>query len=309
MNEKITFNESLSGYYLDANSRKLSPHTIADYTNTFKKLMNFFDEDILVSELTVNYLKFFLSSQEVSNKTIKNYHTGLSAYFTWAVSEGIVDDHLMRHIKPPKPEEKAIDDLTQEQIKALLSVIDKSKEYDRPGKVTSSHTIATADRNRTILYILLDTGLRVSELCSITINHCDLQTRRIKVMGKGAKERIVPFGARTGKLIWKYLHTYRSDARLNETLLVTKDGFPVSRRNALDIFEYMGERAGVSNVHPHRFRHTFAINFLRNGGNQATLQRILGHSTPYMTNRYLKIAERDIDAGHRIASPVDNWRL
>jgi len=71
----------------------------------------------------------------------------------------------------------------------------------------------------------------------------------------------------------------------------------------------IGNRAGVRNVHPHRFRHTFAISFLRNGGNGYTLQMILGHTTMEMVRKYLNLAQADLESAHRLASPVANWRL
>ena len=83
----------------------------------------------------------------------------------------------------------------------------------------------------------------------------------------------------------------------------------MDRHRLLKQLQSIGKRAGVDNVHPHRFRHTFAISFLRNGGNVYTLQMLLGHSTLDMCKKYLNIAQADLESAHRLASPVANMRL
>jgi len=99
----------------------------------------------------------------------------------------------------------------------------------------------------------------------------------------------------------------------NESLLDPKDyifvnemGYPLERGSLLKLMYSIGERAGVPNTHPHRFRHTFAIMYLRNGGDVHTLQDLLGHTDSDMTKRYLAIATSDLERAHRRASPVAN---
>lgn len=137
----------------------------------------------------------------------------------------------------------------------------------------------------------------------------DAKNQRIKVMGKGSKERMVRLSANTTKAIWHYLTT-RPEAASTEPLFSNHaETSHITRRNLLTLLSRIGALAGVKDVHPHRFRHTFAIEFLRNGGNIYALQEILGHASLDMCKRYLTLAQADAEAAHKIASPVANWKL
>ena len=127
-------------------------------------------------------------------------------------------------------------------------------------------------------------------------------------MGKGSKERSLPFSPRTGQAIWKYLAARTSD-HLNDPLFATGQDSPLSRDRLLKTIAAIARRAGVQEANVHRFRHTFATNFLRNGGDPWTLQAMLGHSTMDMVHRYLEIVQVDLDSKHQLASPISNWRL
>jgi len=155
------FSQSVEGYLLAANARRLSPNTIRDYTTTFRKFQFFLDNDPPISEITSEHVKEFLASQHaISKKTLLNYHTGLSALWSWCVSEELVEEHILQKVRHPKPEKKDIQPYTQAEVKVMLSSLKQSKSYIRSGKRECSNRLTTADRNKAIIYMLLDTGVR-----------------------------------------------------------------------------------------------------------------------------------------------------
>lgn len=301
----------LFGYEIAAQARRLSPHTLADYQNTFRKFAAWLvgQGDPEFSAITPDHIRRFLAAQNgISKKTLLNYHTGLSALWTWAVGEGITATNIVHRVERPTPEKIAIVPLTESDLKALLSVLGSSRSYTRPGKRESAHALPNADRDRAIILLLLDTGIRSHELAALRIHQVDLPNRRVKVFGKGAKERSIPFSARTGQTLWRYLSSRPNDSA-GDPLIITQTGARFTRDRLYHLLESIGQRAGVPQSNPHRFRHTFAITYLRNGGDPYSLQIMLGHSTMEMVRRYLAIAQADLDAQHKIASPVAGWKL
>ena len=305
----IPLSAALEGFFIAAHARRLSPATLRDYDNTFRRLEEFLGRDPPLNSITPADIRAFLSSRNgLSAKTLLNYHTGLSALWTWAVKERIADKHIVRQVRRPKPERREIMPYTRADLQALLAACDRSSGYARPGKRRSNHRRPTADRDRAIILLLVDTGMRASELCGLRIRDLDMQNHRVRVMGKGRKERLLPISARTAQAIWRYLAT-RDSKRSHTFLFTTRNQGPVERNNLRNTLKRIGERAGVPDVTLHRFRHTFAIAFLRNNGHIMALQRLLGHATLDMVQRYLAIAQADIEAAHQEASPVANWLL
>ena len=310
MTNQITFSQALAGYELAFLARHLSPNTLLDYQNTFRKFIEFLDDDPPIAAITQHQVERFLAAQTVSNKTILNYHVGLSALWTWAVKNKLVEEHILHQVARPKPQQPEIIPFTEEEVRAVLNAVQYSIPFNRPGKRACRRLLPEADRNRAVILTLLDTGLRASELCNLTIQRVDIRNnKRISILaGKGNKDRHIPISPRTAQAIWKYW-TSRPDSRLGEPAFATDSGRPIERNNLGNMLAGAGERAGIDQGNPHRFRHTFAITYLRNGGDIYTLQEILGHTTLDMVRRYLEIAQADIERSHRRASPVDNWRL
>ena len=169
---KITFSQALDGYALYFHARHLSQNTFNDYFNTYNKLLDYLDEDPPIDEISSRDIEAFLADQNhLANKTLLNYHTGLSALWTWAVKEEMVKEHILHKVDRPRPEKPEIKPYTKGDIKALLSALKKSRVYFRPGKKDSAHTLSTANRNRAIILLLLDTGgsgHRSSAACGFT---------------------------------------------------------------------------------------------------------------------------------------------
>ena len=308
MNKSISFSKAVEGYLLNARARHLSQNTINDYLNTFRKFADFIGEDLPIAVIDHHKVEVFLANMPVSKKTLLNYHVGLSALWTWAEAENLVKEHILRKVHRPKPEKRAIKPYTENEVRSMLNALVHSRSYSRPGKRESVHNLQHGERNRAIILLLLDTGIRSTELCTLRIHHIDLKSRWVRIYGKGDKERVIPFSARTGKTIWKYLAT-RKDDDSGDYLFITNNGDPLNNDSLLKAMINIGRRAGVLGITVHRFRHTFAVTYLRNSGDAFSLQMMLGHSTMEMVKTYLGLAQADLENNHKIASPVDNWRL
>lgn len=328
----ISLSQAIIGYQLDARARRLSPHTLADYQNSFRKFQDYLainpvnpahpvDPDPDLATITPDHVRGFLASlataapvvngrvRTIGKKQTLNIHTGLSALWTWAVREGYAPRHILHDIQRPRPEKPAISPYTQDDLKRLLAACDITKSYSRAGQRITERTRGTALRDRCLLLVLLDTGVRASELCGLRIIDADLRNQRITVTGKGSKTRIIPLGPSSAKCLFRYITAERKDAAVNQPLFLAANDRPLNRDALIKVLARLGERAGVTDVHPHRFRHTFAVLFLRNGGNTRALQDLLGHETLEMIKVYTRLADADLAIAHRQASPVENWRL
>jgi site-specific recombinase XerD len=319
----ITFSQAVEGYLLQARAERLSDNTLRNYELAFRRFAEWLGNDPPIATITPEQIAAFLADlarprplpgiaprpeKGLSRKTALNYHGALSALWTWALREHLVERHVVKVVPRPRPEKRAITPFTRDDVRALLASLDRSRSYRRPGKRVCDHSRPTAARDRAIILLLLDTGMRAGELAALCVRDVDLKNRRLIVFGKGAKERVLYFSSITGKAIWRYL-SERGDVAPGEPLFASINGRPLGCNALLQLLRRLGRKAGVPDCHPHRFRHTFAINFLRNGGNIYELQMALGHSTLEMVKTYLNLAQTDLETAHRRASPVENWRL
>ena len=199
----------------------------------------------------------------------------------------------------PKAPQVMIKTLGNSQIKALLSVVDRKRPK--------------GFRDYCMVLVLFDTGVRLSELVNLQMKDLDLERGFFKVMGKGARERLVPFGAKVQTTLWKYIHRFRPEPFHPNAgnVFLRSDGRPLTGGQVYRVIRKYGRNAGIRGVRcsPHTFRHTFAKNFLINGGDLFSLQKILGHSSLAVVRMYVELTSEDVQIQHRRYSPVDCSKL
>jgi site-specific recombinase XerD len=149
--------------------------------------------------------------------------------------------------------------------------------------------------------------LRMNEVLSLKIGDIDLEGRLIKVFGKGRKERMVPLGVKTLRILHQYLIKWRSKFPAN-VLICMRNGQPLKDRHCHKIISSIGKKLGLT-LYPHLLRHSAATWYIQQGGNPAVLQRILGHSSLLVTQNYLHLSNADTVASYESFSPSNCLRV
>lgn len=301
---------AITGFWL-ARRKHLMPATQLDYQAAYKRLLEFFGTDADFEALTTEDLQRFmndLAERGLAPKSRANVHTALSVLWKWAKKElGVVQ--IVADLERPRFQQPLIVPFEKSEFEAMLRACDYKSPYDHRWRKDIALARSTALRDKALLYMLVDTGIRVSELTALLWSDYTETSGRLHIRhGKGNKERFVFLGERGMTALWRYITT-REEIRSSDPLFATVHGVAMDRSNVLHLVQRIGLRAGIKKVHPHRFRHTFAIEFLRNGGRELELQRLLGHEKRETIAIYVTLAEVDLQRASRLASPADGWRL
>lgn len=226
------------------------------------------------------------TGKKLSTYTVHGHARIIRAFANWLAREeefeDLVSRKVGRKIPMPRIDHKVIEIFTVDEIKALFAACEQSSIYP-----------AMKARNKAILAVLLDTGIRAGELGGLTREHVFLSPAEsyIRVLGKGSKEREVGLGQKSQALLSDYIEHYRDASPDEPHVFLTHCGKPFStNNNSLNqILYHLAELAGVNNCHAHKFRHTFACQFLMSQcGDIYMLSRLMGHSSIDVTQIYVQ---------------------
>ncbi len=313
--------KAFEGFQIARLADGYSPATLKRYEGCIMLLAEFLNHPEL-EEITIKDLRGYMAwlrtdykpkrfsgdTSPLSGASLDNAWKSIRSIFGWAANEFDIprpDINLER----PKYQSKPVQPYSRDEIARLLKFCNRAggkHNYLRP----------TAKRDQAIIMVLLDTGMRRGELLRLRFSDVNTQeyqhfySLQIRSYRSGRKStaRVVYLGRAATRYLWRYLAT-RENPPNSDPLFLTIHNRPLTASAVKNILIRIGARAGVSNVFPHRFRHTFAIEYLRNRGDIYTLQRLLGHSTLDMVRRYLALSETDDKEAHQRANPGDRWRL
>jgi integrase/recombinase XerD len=276
--------------------RGLADNTIQAYSRDLSRFARFLEERDL-SPLTVSRDQIieYLSSlkRSLSARSIARNISATRMFFRFLASEGHIRENPARLLETPRLSRKLPDVLSTDEVERLLA---------RPDPSTPA-----GNRDRAMLELLYATGLRVSELISLTVLNVNLESGYIRTLGKGAKERLVPIGGKAIEAVRDYLLDGRSrmvrGANL-PTLFLNFRGRPLTRQGFWKIIKQYGKTAGIKKeITPHTIRHSFASHLLEGGADLRAVQVMLGHEDISTTQIYTHVTRERLREIHEKYHP------
>ena len=275
--------------YLGAKQNSITQSTYDWYAFYLGKFSDFCTDRNLtdLTQITPNLVQQFVSSSETNNTHTRHARAQIvKGFLSWcALDDDLgVREKTVRRISMPKVEQSEVVIFSEDEIRRLFAACDKTQQ---------------PYRNRAILHLLLDTGCRAAEIC-LDSNRRIEQTGLLQenlvlgrgeyyilVIGKGRKVRSVGLGDDTVQAMRRYLNRERGRSD-SPYVFLSREGEPLSVRMLEQLLEALGKLAHVEDVHPHRFRHTFAVRQLLNGTSSLVLMQLLGHTTLDATKIYTR---------------------
>lgn len=275
--------------------RNFSAHTLKSYHDDLVQFNHFLEQELINLRTfeykdARNYLSY-LYSQNLKRTTVSRKISTLRTFYEfWMTQDETIINPFVQLVHPKK-ENYLPQFFYEEEMEALFETVAKDTKKGL--------------RDRVILELLYATGIRVSELVNIQLKDIDMSLPGVKVLGKGNKERFVPFGEFCRQSIEQYLRKFKPIQHTKHSfLLVNMNGAPITERGVRYVLNDVVKRtAGVTEIHPHKLRHTFATHLLNQGADLRTVQSLLGHVNLSTTGRYTHVSNQQLRKVYLNAHP------
>lgn len=275
--------------------RNFSDHTLKAYHDDLAQFNQFLEQELLNLRTfeykdARNYLSYLYSNNLKRTTVSRKISTLRTFYEFWMTQDTSVNNPFIQLVHPKK-EQYLPQFFYEEEMEALFNTV--------------SNDAKKGLRDRVVIELLYATGIRVSELVNIKVMDLDMNLPGVKVLGKGNKERFVPFGEFCRQSIEQYLEKFKPlKSKSHPYLIVNMKGDPITERGVRYLLNDVVERtAGVTEVHPHKLRHTFATHLLNQGADLRTVQSLLGHVNLSTTGKYTHVSNQQLRKVYLSAHP------
>jgi integrase/recombinase XerC len=267
--------------------KNASPHTVRAYADDLHQFLAHARAELKreiapadVDHLLIRSFLARLHARGLKKSSSARKLAGLRTFFRWLCREGILARNPARALLSPRTEKRIPTHLEESEVATLL---------DLPGDGI------VAVRGRALLELLYATGLRCAELVSLDLGEVDFEARMVRVVGKGRKERVVPFGGRAREAVTAWLPLRRALSPESDALFLNQRGGRLTDRSVRTLIAHRIRQVAITRkVSPHTLRHSFATHLLERGADLRTIQELLGHTSLSTTQRYTHVNARHI---------------
>lgn len=289
---RVPLEPLVRAFFADCRARRLSPRTLEHYAfsiASYRRSLGLDPTAQTLADLDLDPARAWAASLGATRNpaSVGNAIAGLKVFSSWLVREDHLRTDPLRAFRKPRTRPPVVRPLSLDQARLLIDAA--PAEY------------------RIVLECLLDTGLRLSEAVGLRVG--DVGEGHLRVLGKGGRERVVPCGVSLEAALRRYLSRGRPRPvrSATEALFLTRRGAPIGAKAVQVVLRRLGRELGLVGVRvsPHTIRHTMATEYLRLGGGELALQRILGHADLAMVGRYAEISGADLVRRHAEMSPLD----
>ena len=282
--------------------KNYSKKTIDSYTRDINKFLDFMNnENYTLNSVDSTLIRNFLAHETldgISKRSNARRVIALRQFYEYLVKNNYVEFNPFIIISTPKVDKKLPECMYLEEINNLFELNSQRKDY-------------LMHRDQAIIELLFSSGLRVSELVNLTLQDLNLKERMMRIVGKGNKERIVPFSLKTQKTLNVYLENTRKQLISDSGNMIGTNyvflnsrGEKLTTRGVEYILQEIENKTGVTlSLHPHKFRHSFATHLLNQGLDLRTIQELMGHSSLSSTQVYTHVSNQKMHDEYEKAFP------
>lgn len=290
MNVFNAYNEFMQEQKFRGNSKE----TISYYKICLNMFMDYCGRDLDIDDLDIilfkSYQLYLSESKDIKRVSVRTYSRAVRVFYRYLYFEDIIDININK-LKLIKADKEVIMPLTDNEVKLLLNSFEP--------------LTFLGERDKLMCMLMLDCGLRRGEVVNLKLSDIDKTKHTMIINGKGSKQRIVPFGKTVKNQLMRYLALRTEKPCYSDSLFLTIEREPITSNAIKMLFQRLKISSGISRLYPHLLRHTFATNYIIQGGNLEVLRVLLGHSSISITQIYIHLAAQMQLVNNKFDSHLD----